>query len=192
MSQHLFIIAADTSGSMAESGKILLLRHLCEYVLQRRQYTQDLQGYQLQFLSWAQEVQRVAPEENGCVPLPSPSGRRQDQALISYLQQSGLGSGACSRVLLLTDEEIPSYGDLVQFLRKSEIPALQIIVGAENSMPQKNGERLPTWLPEDINTAITELLIQSIHPVARPENLADLQTEFRTISPMGAVEDDEL
>lgn len=189
MSQKTFIIAADTSGSMSENSKDLLLRHLCEYVLQRSRYTQDLQEYQLQFLSWAQSTQPVEPQENGSISLPSPSGRRQEQALISYVQQAGLNCGSGARMLLLTDEAVPRDSELRLFLKENGIPAVQIIVGAETPEFKPNHGHFSTWPAEDIGTAVTELLIQSLLPVSLPGNLEELQPA--TCPPTPADEEDE-
>lgn len=176
MSQKTFIIAADTSGSMSENSKDLLLRHLCEYVLQRSRYTQDLQEYQLQFLSWAQSTQPVYPQENGRIPLPSPSGRRQEQALISYVQQAGINRSSGARILLLTDEAVPPDSDLQLFLKENGLPAVQIIVGAETPAFRPHYGHLSIWPAEDIGTAVTELLIQSLLPMSLPGNLEVLMS----------------
>lgn len=174
MSNKMFIIAADTSGSMAEYSKMHLLRHLCRYVQQRSRYTSDMREYRLVFLSWGRAVQPVAPLQDDTVPLPDPAARRDEQSLLAYLRELRSRGECPGCVLLLTDDELMADSELRCYLSDSCIPASQIIIGEENEQPKMRAGHLATWAPEDICTAVSELLYQPMQPVTLPANLAEL------------------
>lgn len=158
MSEHRFIVAADTSGSMAEGGRIILLRHLCRYILQRRAFGGALAEYEIRIVSWGREVRAVEPAEDGGVPLPEPCGRCSGASLTAWLQGEAGGPAAESRLLILTDDDGGEAGDVAEAARMRGIPAACVYVGAEcDAREHLHGSRWE-FHAEHIGAAVQALL----------------------------------
>lgn len=170
MSSKQFIIVADTSGSMAEGNRILLLRNLCRYVVQRFEWDERLINSQLHFVSWGQEVLRILPEANGCVPLPSPGGKARQRMLVRFLENMISQSNVDSRVILMSDDDMNAE-DLFDSLRGKGIP--MVYVGVAPELEELKRES-PSWHAEDISTALSELLSDIYNESALPEKISDI------------------
>lgn len=158
MSKHLFIVAVDTSGSMAEAGRIILLRHLCRYILQLQPRDTALAEYEIHIVSWGREVCDVAPAEDGSVPLPKPCGRCKRAALTTWLQEEDKGLNAGSRLLVMTDDCDGEAKAVAEAVRAMGTPVACVYVGAEcEGLASVAGSRWE-FIAENIGTAVQTLL----------------------------------
>ncbi len=158
MSKPPFIVAVDTSGSMAEGGRIILLRHLCRYILQRRAWDAALAAYEIRIVSWGREVKAVAPAEDGGVPLPAPGGRCKSAALTAWLQEGEKGMDAGYRLLIITDDCDGEAKAVAEAARANGIPVVCVYVGAESEgLASVAGSRCE-YIAEHIGSAVRALL----------------------------------
>lgn len=158
MSIPLFIVAADTSGSMAESGRIILLRHLCRYILQRQECDAALAKYKILFVSWGREVNVLTPVEDGRVPLPAPGGRCKSAALTAWLKRDVDGAAAGIRLLIMTDDCDGEAKAVAETMRASGIPVVCVYVGAECEGLASVACSRQDYIAEHIGEAVQALL----------------------------------
>lgn len=175
MSKPLFIVAADTSGSMAEAGRIILLRHLCRYILQRQACDTSLAEYEIRIVSWGREVCAVALAEDGSVPLPAPRGRCKRATLTAWLHEEGTGLDAGSRLLIMTDDCDGEAKAVAEAVRAMRVPVVCVYVGAEcEGLTSVAGSRWE-YIAEDIGTAVQTLLAgEGVYTRSMPGTVAEL------------------
>ncbi|MDQ7073583.1 MAG: VWA domain-containing protein [Gammaproteobacteria bacterium] len=190
MNKVLYVFI-DSSGSMAEMGKILLQRNLCRFISQLPSINNKYLKLDIDFYNWNSSITAFNLQSNGDIPEIIPQETVDLNTLASFLYDlSTKDQQKDIYVLLLTDGGFES-GSISKFNRKvnkfSNLKLQVVAVGADANIfnLEKILPNQKVYLAEDISGAVYSLIFDHSNDGVAPVSIHDLKTSKTEV-----VEDD--
>lgn len=173
-------VIVDSSGSMNEMGKSLLLRNLCRYISQLPYINPDkYMRIKFSFFLWSSIIDKYSTQENGDFNLIDPQGSSNLCILSEWLVKK-VDNGEMLKTLLLTDGNfnssvVTNYNKITS--NYTNLQVLPVAIGADaNITPLKKiSTNQKVYLAENIPSAIDSLILRTSSISNKPKSINQIQ-----------------
>lgn len=180
MNKSLYIFI-DSSGSMAEMGKILLQRNLCRFISQLPNIDDRYSKLDLLFYEWNSSITELSIQSDGDIPEIFPQNTADLKVIGSFLCDLSMkDQKKAISALLLTDggfdnSHISEFNSMINGLSNLKLQFVAVGADANIFKLEKISTSHKVYFAEDISGSVSSLMFDYSNDVAAPLSLNELR-----------------